>query len=176
MLIFASIFGVGFLVLMIGLIFGSDSELDADADIGDAGDFGGHGPTVFSMRIISLLLVGFGAVGFGFRATTDMSMFQSSMAGIGGAAAVGALGYLIIRMFYTSQISSTISNQDIIGQTANLIDAIEGDQNGQVACVIRGREITYLARSADGSSIHRGVSVRIIEKAGNVVIVKPINE
>jgi membrane-bound ClpP family serine protease len=124
------------------------------------------------MRIISLLLVGFGAVSFGFRATTDFSMFQSSMAGIGGAIAVGALGYLIIYMFYSSQTSSTIMDSDLSGQTANVIDAITDDETGQISCVIRGREITYLARSADGRSIKRGASVRIVKKSGNVVIVK----
>ncbi len=175
MLIFATIFGVGFAILIINLIFGGDADADADADVGDDID-GGHGPSVFSMRIISLLLVGFGAVGFGFRATTEMSMFQSSMAGIGGAVAIGALGYLIIRMFYSSQTSSTISEQDIIGQTANVIDTMSENQNGQVACIIRGREITYLARSVDGSTINRGISVRIIEKTGSVVIVKPIGK
>lgn len=177
MLIFATIFGVGFVILIINLIFGADHDVDAsaDADIGHDMD-SGHGPSIFSMRIISLLLVGFGAVGFGFRATTDMTMFQSSLAGVGGAIAVGALGYLIIRMFYASQTSSTISDHDLIGQTGNLIDAIHDDQIGQVSCIVRGREITYMARSADGSSINRGTPVRIVEKAGNVVIVKPANE
>jgi membrane-bound ClpP family serine protease len=176
MLIFATIFGIGFAILIINLIFGGDADTEADVDMDMDHDVGagGHGPSVFSMRIISLLLVGFGAVGFGFRATTDFSMFQSSMAGIGGAVAIGALGYLIIRMFYSSQTSSTIFDGDIIGQTANLIDAINADQNGQVSCIIRGREITYLARSLDGSSIERGVPVRIVEKTGNIVIVKPI--
>jgi len=178
MLIFATIFGVGFVILIINLIFGADHDVDTGADVGIGHDVdgGGHGPSIFSLRIISLLLVGFGAVGFGFRATTDMSMFQSSMAGIAGAIAMGAFGYLIIRMFYASQTSSTISDQDIIGLTGNLIDAIHGDQNGQVSCIVRGREITYLARSADGQSINRGAPVRIVEKAGSVVIVKLAKE
>jgi membrane-bound ClpP family serine protease len=179
MLIFASIFGVGFLVLIISMVFGTDHDVDVgggDADFGHDVSDATHGPSVFSFRIISLLLVGFGAVGFGFRATTSLSMFQSSMAGIGGAVAVGALGYLIIRMFYSSQTSSTISDQDIIGLTGNLIDAIHGDQNGQISCIVRGREITYLARSVDGQSINRGASVRIIEKAGSIVVVKPVKD
>lgn len=176
MLIFATIFGVGFVILILNLIFGADHDIDTGVDIGHDIDGGGHGPSIFSLRIISLLLVGFGAVGFGFRATTDMTMFQSSMAGIGGAIVMGAFGYLVIRMFYASQTSSTISDQDIIGLTGNLIDAIHGDQNGQVSCIVRGREITYLARSADGQSMNRGTPVRIIEKTGSIVIVKPAKE
>lgn len=167
--IFATIFGVGFVVLILSLIFGSDAEVEADADA----DHGGHGPSVFSVKMIALLMVGFGAVSFGVRASTDATMFMSSMAGVGGAIVVGAIGYVIIRAFYASQESSTVTDADIIGCNANLIDAIVEAGTGQVACVIRGREITYLARSKDGASINRGVPVRVLSKTGNVVTVEP---
>jgi membrane protein implicated in regulation of membrane protease activity len=168
--IFATLFGVGFVVLIISLIFGSDAEVEADADV----DHGGHGPSIFSVKMIALLMVGFGAVSFGVRASTDSTMFVSSMAGVGGAIVVGALGYIIIRAFYASQESSTITDNDIVGCTANLIDAIGEGGNGQIACVIRGREITYLARSADGRAIARGVPVKVVSKTGNVVTVEPV--
>ena len=171
MIIFATIFGVGFFILILNLIFGGDHDIDVDADA----DVGG-GPNIFSTKVISLLMVGFGATSFGFRATTDMSMFQCSMAGIGGALVVGALGLIILKFFYSSQSSSTITDKDIIGQTANLIDSIAGDQNGQVSCIIRGREITYLARSFDRQSIKRGVPVVIVSITGNIVTVKPADE
>ncbi len=174
MIIFASIFGVGFLILAISALFGGDSDIDTDVDIDhDVG--AGSGPSIFSVKMVSLLMVGFGAVGFGCRAASDMSMFHSSLAGVGGGVAVGIVGYLIIRAFYASQASSTIGNQDIVGQTANVIDAIDTDQNGQVACVVRGREITFLARSEDSSSIARGAQVTIVSKAGAIVTVRPID-
>ena len=171
MIVFATIFGVGFLVLILSMIFGHDTDIDMDAHVGDL-DSGTSGPSIFSPKMIALLMVGFGAFGFGYRATTDASMFHSSMAGIGGAAILGIVGYLIIRAFYASQESSTISDNDIIGQHANIIDEIQKDSNGQVACVIRGREITFLARTADGSGIAKGHPVRIISKTGNVVTVE----
>ena len=176
MLIFASIFGVGFLILIISLIFGHDTDVDAGIDMDH--DVGGdaHGPSIFSIKMVSLLMVGFGAVGFGMRATTDLTMFQSSLAGVGGAIAVGAIGYFILRMFYASQASSTISDQDILGVDGNLIDGINHDQNGQVACVVRGREMTFLARSHDSQSIRRGTPVRIVGKSGSIVTVKEISE
>lgn len=174
MLIFASIFGVGFLILVLSLIFGHDTDVDAGMDVGH--DVGGdaHGPSVFSIKMIALLMVGFGAVGFGMRATTELSMFQSSLAGVIGALAVGGIGYVILRMFYASQASSIVGDDDIVGIDGNLIDAIERDQNGQIACVVRGREITFLARSHDGQSIRRGAPVRIIGKTGSIVTVKEI--
>ncbi|HKK20095.1 MAG TPA: hypothetical protein VJ983_01375, partial [candidate division Zixibacteria bacterium] len=94
MVIFATIFGVGFLVLLISIIFGHDTDVHVDAD---ASGVDAHGPGVVSVKMIALMMVGFGAVGFGTRATTDWSMFKSSMAGLVGAAAVGVAGYLILR-------------------------------------------------------------------------------
>ncbi|UCC44753.1 MAG: NfeD family protein [Candidatus Zixiibacteriota bacterium] len=175
MLIFASIFGVGFIILIIGFIFGGDGDADAGSDVGGDAHDGAHGPSIFSVRMIALLMVGFGAVGFGARATTDWTMFQASMAGVGGAVVIGIAGYLVIRAFYASQASSTIADHDIIGATANMIDAIDGAGNGQVACVVRGREITFLARSADGQSIPRGAPVRIVSKSGSRVTVERAN-
>jgi membrane protein implicated in regulation of membrane protease activity len=134
----------------------------------------GGGPSIFSVKMIALLMVGFGAGSFGVRATTDASMFQASLAGIGGAVVIGAVGYAIIRAFYTSQASSTITNQDIIGCEATLIDAISKSGNGQVSCILRGREMTYLARSKDGQSIAKGTPVKIISRTGNIVTVEPL--
>lgn len=170
MIIFITIFGVGFAILLLSLIFGHDADFDMDH-----GDFGhaGHGPNILSFRMLALLMVGFGAVGFGFRATSDWSMFRSSMAGVGGAAVVGIIGYLILRMFYASQASSTISDSDIIGSAGNVIDAIGETDYGQVACIIGGREFTFLARSKDGTIIRRNQAVRIVAKSGSVVTVTP---
>jgi membrane-bound ClpP family serine protease len=169
-IIFATIFGVGFLVLIINLIFGGDGDTDIDAD--------GHlgGPNIFSIRMLSLLMVGFGAIGFGARSTTDWSMFVCSMAGIGGAILTGTAGWLILRAFYSSQASSLIEDSDVVGRMANLIDSIGENSNGQVACVIRGREITFLARSHDGQPIDRSKPVQIMSKTGNIVTVKPVSQ
>jgi len=172
MWIFASIFGVGFLILLFNLIFGGDGDADVDA----ADDIGGSsGPSIFSLKMVSMLAVGFGSVGFGMRATTDASMLQSSLAGIGGALVVGVVGYLILKMFYASQYSSTITDEDIISATANLIDAIPENGLGQVACILRGREVTYRARTADGQPVSRDIPVRILRKTGDTVTVEPVD-
>ncbi|MFH2034956.1 MAG: NfeD family protein [Candidatus Zixiibacteriota bacterium] len=171
MIIFASIFGFGFLILLISLIFGGDADIDADVDIDS--DIG-HGPSIFSIKMIAMLMVGFGATGFGMRATTDWTMFQSSMAGMVGAVVLGSIGYLILRMFYASQASSTIDDSDIIGQQANLIDMIDNTRNGQISCIIRGREFTFLARSSDGQTINKGAIVKITGKTGNIVTVEKV--
>ncbi len=174
MWIFASIFGVGFVILLFNLIFGGDADADADVDAIDDID-GSSGPSIFSLKMVSMLAVGFGSVGFGMRATTEASMLQSSLAGIGGALVVGIVGYLILKVFYASQYNSTITDNDIIGATANLIDAIPENGLGQVACILRGREVTYRARTADGKSVSRDIPVRIVNKTGDTVTVEPTN-
>ena len=168
MLMFISIFAAGFVILILSMVFGHDGDVDADTDGLD------HGPSIFSVKMIALILVGFGAGGFGLRATTDVGMFAASMTGIGGSVVVGLFGYLILRAFYRSQASSTIEDRDIIGSNGNLLDGITEDGRGQVSCVLRGREITFLARSKDGQSIKRGTPVRILAKTANVVTVEPI--
>jgi len=173
-IIFATIFGVGFVLLILNLLFGHDA--DADADMGDVSadaDHGFHGPNILSFKVVALFMVGFGAVGFGVRATTDHGMFTASMAGLGGALIVAAIGYVVIRAFWVSQASSTITDSDIIGQSGTLTDGIGVGAVGQVACVVRGREITFLARSRTNTEIKRGAVVRIVSKAGNTVTVEP---
>lgn len=168
MMIFISIFGVGFAILLLSMIFGHDGDVDVDADGLD------QGPSIFSVKMIALIMVGFGAGGFGLRATTDAGMFASSMTGVGGSVVMGLIGYFILRAFYQNQASSTIVNQDIVGSSGNLLDAITEDGRGQVSCVLRGRAITFLARSKDGQSIKRGTPVRIVAKISNTVTVEPI--
>jgi membrane protein implicated in regulation of membrane protease activity len=176
LVIFATIFGVGFVILIVSLLSGGDAGHGIDAGVDADTDLGHIGPGIISVKMIALVMIGFGAFSFGVRSTTEASMFLSSMAGVGGAIVIGFFGYLIIRGFYSSQASSTISEQDIIGASANLIDAIPKGGLGQVACILRGREITYMARSRDGRAIGRGTIVRIIGKSGNSVIVEPMEK
>jgi membrane-bound ClpP family serine protease len=124
--------------------------------------------------MIALLMVGFGCGGYGIRATTDASMLLSTLAGLGGALVVGLFGYALIRMFYTSQASSTVTDQDIIGHEATLLDSVPKDGVGQVSCTVRGREITYMARSVGGKAIKKGTRVRVVRKSGPSVTVEPI--
>lgn len=173
MIIFASIFGIGFAILLISLIFGGDADADIDGDVNVDADVT-HGPSILSIKMVALLMVGFGATGFGVRTTTGWSMFQASMAGVVGAIILSTIGYLILRAFYASQASMTIGDSDIIGVDANLIDKIDSGHNGQVSCMIRGREFTFLARSHDGQSIEKGAVVRIVGKTSNVVTVEKI--
>jgi len=174
MLIFATVFGIGFLLLIISALFGGDGDIDVDTDAVDLDT--DHGPGFLNMKMLSVAMVGFGATGFAFRATTDFTMMQSSMAGLGGAVVMGILGYFILRAFYTAQGSSIVSREEVIGSQGHLIDAIPEKGNGQISCVVKGREITFLARSASGEPIPRGTPVEVIAKSGSVVTVRPTED
>jgi membrane protein implicated in regulation of membrane protease activity len=169
--IFATIGGVGFVLLVGSLIFGGDADHDLDHDV----DHGHGGPSIFSIRMIALLMVGFGCGGYGVRATTDASMLLSTLAGLGGALIVGLLGYALIRLFYTSQASSTVTDQDIVGNEATLLDSVPENGVGQISCTVHGREITYMARSSDGHPIKKGARVRVLRKSGTSVTIEPID-
>ncbi len=171
MIIFATVFGVGFAILLTSLVFGGDAEVDVDVDT----DIGFQGPSIFSLKMLSLLMVGFGAVGFGVRSTTDWTMFQASMTGIGGAVGVGLMGYFILKLFYSSQASSTIIDQHMTGAQGHVIDTITGTNYGQVTFSVRGREITFMARSNDSNTIEKRTPVKIVSKTGNIVTVTEIH-
>ena len=173
MILFATIFGVGFILLLSSLIFGHDDVGGGDFDHADF-DHDTHGPSIFSLKMIALLMVGFGAMAFGIRATTEASMFTASMGGVGGAVVVGILGYLIIRALYMSQASSTITDDKVIGVSATILDAIPENGRGQIVCVVFGREITFMARSKDNSAISKNEQVRVLSKTGNTVVVEKI--
>jgi len=168
MMIFATIGGIGFVLLVANLIFGGDTDHDAGHDF----DHDHAGPSILSVRMISLLMVGFGCGGYGIRATTDASMLLSTFAGFAGALVVGLVGYALLRVFYSSQASSTVTDEDIVGHEAMVLDSVPKDGVGQISCTVRGREITYMARSSDGRQIKKGARVRVVRKSGAQVTVE----
>src|SRR3989338_11318429 len=89
--VFLSIFGFGFVITSVSLLFGGDSDGDGDfhLDHGDGGhDMSGHhadghseGPSIFSIRGASLLSIGFGGTGFLVHIYTK-KLLVSCIAGI----------------------------------------------------------------------------------------------
>ncbi len=172
MLLFASIGLLGFAILLISLMFGTDHDHDFSGHDHDTVSDGDGGPSVFSVKMFAIEMVGFGVTGFGVLAGTDLSMLVASLFGLGGAVVMGLLGFMIIKSIWKQQASSTITRTDIIGAIGHLIDAVPANGVGQVACSVRGREDTYIARTKDGHAIPLGTTVKIIDKVGQHVIVE----
>jgi len=168
MTIFLGIGGFGFLFLLISFIVGDVFDaigFEFDVDLDSSHDFG-----LLDSRVISIFLTAFG--GFGaIGATLGYGALASSLFGIAGGIIFGALVFYFGRFLYRQQSSSSVSEQDLIGRTAQVVVPIHANQIGQIACRIGEERIEKIARARDGQEIKSGATVRIEEITGDAVIV-----
>lgn len=169
MTIFLAIGGLGFLFLIISLVVGDVFDMlgvEFNLSLDASHDFG-----IFDSRVISIFLTafgGFGAIGasFGFGAGL------SSLFGILGGVLFGALVFYFGRFLYRQQASSSVSEEDLIGRTAQVVVGIPaGNQVGQISCRIGEERVEKIARTRDGKAIKTGQTVYIEEITGDGVIV-----
>lgn len=166
--IFLAIGGIGFLFLLISLLIGDLFDLigfEIDSNL-DGHDFG-----LLDSRVVSVFLTAFG--GFGaIGALWGNGALISSGFGILGGVVFGAIVYYFGKFLHNQQVTSSISNEDLIGRTAQVTVAIMPNQLGQVTFTIGEERIEKLARSADNSQIEAGTKVRIYAFAGDSVLVR----
>ena len=166
--VFLGIAGVGFVFLLISLLFGEIFEhfeggFDHDLDHG--------GPGFFSTRIMSVFITAFG--GFGAVATHyGLSPLVSSGIGFGSGAFFASLIYAFARFLYGQQASTDVRSADLVGQTARVIVAIPASGVGQVRCRLGEELIDKIARAHDQKAIAENTVVRIDEVLGETVIVR----
>lgn len=165
--VYLAIACVGFLFLLISLVFGGIFEhFEWGADGFDHG-----GPGFFSGRIIAVFITAFGS--FGAIAThSGLSPLPASGVGFGGGVVFGGLIYLFARFLYGQQATSEVRSGDLIGQSARVVIAIPASGIGQVRCRIGEELVDKIARTRDGQSIPEHTSVVIDEVLGETVIVK----
>jgi membrane protein implicated in regulation of membrane protease activity len=168
--IFLTIGAIGFLFVLISFLFGEIFEgLGADFHH----DLSHEGPGLISARVISIFVTAFG--GFGAIAVSQgFGSLASSLVGLAGGVALGAVVYYFARFLYSQQASSDITSEDLIGLTAQVIVAIPAGDAGQVRCIVGESLIDKIARSRDGSPIPHNSLVRIEEVTGESVIVTPL--
>jgi len=169
--IFLAIGAVGFLFLLVSLIFGElfegliDTDHDADVD----GDHGG--PGFFSTRVISVFITafgGFGAIGIHYH----LSTLSASLVGLASGVVFGSLIYGFGRFLYSQQASSEVRTADLVGQSARVIVAIPAGGLGQVRCQIGEALVDKIARTQDGAAVPENSMVKIEEVLGETVVVK----
>jgi len=164
--VFLGIAALGFLVLLITLIFGGIFEhFDFSHEI----DHGG--PGFFSIRILSVFVTafgGFGAVGTHYR----LSPLASSGLGFVSGMFFASLIYAFARFLYGQQSSTEVRSTDVIGQSARVIVAIPAGGVGQVRCRVGEELIDKIARSHDGQAIPENAGVRVEELLGETVVVR----
>jgi membrane protein implicated in regulation of membrane protease activity len=188
MLIFAAIcFGCA-LFFIISIFTGAGDSADSDfhgIDLGHAGDIA-HGagdvshhdaagtPKIFSIRVIMLFGMGFGAVGAIAR-YTGSTIAMSSVWGALSGVVLGAAGYFFFSMIFHQQASTPMISSSLVGKSAEVMTAIPANGLGQILTTDNyGRNVYLTARSDDGSAVASNTTVTIASVSGNVVVIKVI--
>jgi membrane protein implicated in regulation of membrane protease activity len=166
--VFLGIAGVGFLFLLLSLLFaGVFEHFEGGFDHG----LEHGGPGFFSTRVISVFVTAFG--GFGAIATHyGFEPLAASAIGFAGGLVLATPVYLFAAFLYKQQATSELRSQDLIGQLARVVVAIPAGGVGQVRCRIGEELVDKVARTNDGQQVPENSSVRVEEVLGEVVIVR----
>lgn len=166
MTIFLAIGALGLIFLLISLVVGDIFDvLGIDFGLDASHDFG-----IFDSRVIAVFLTAFG--GFGAIATTfGYEAVGGSLFGLLGGAAFGAIVFYFGKLLYSQQSTSSVSTENLIGRTAQVIVGIKPDALGQISCRIGEERVEKLARTRNGEEIKAGQLVRIESIGSDSVIV-----
>lgn len=171
--VFLGIGAVGFLFLLISLVFGEIFEhVDFDHDLDH--DLGHGGPSLLSPRVIAVFITAFGGVG-AIGVQQGYGVFTSSAFGTAAGFCLGALVYAFARFLFSQQATSMVSTSDLVGRTAQVSVGIPPNGFGQVRCLIGETILDKIARSSDGREIGNNSIVRIEQVVGEAVVVSPVS-
>ena len=169
LLLFAIIGGIGFLFLLISLVVGDLFEaVGFDFDHGGAdADFG-----LLDSRVIAVFLTAFG--GFGVIAVQNgYGAVAGSFAGLLGGVVFAAVVSVFGRFLIGQQASSTVTDDDLVGKTAQVTVAIKPGTVGQITAKIGDERVERIARAKDGAEIAAGTIVKVDAVVGDSIIVVP---
>ena len=163
--IFLIIGGIGFLFLVVSFVVGDLFEM-LGFDLSTGHDFG-----MLDSRVISIFLAAFG--GFGLIGTTmGFGSAISSLFGLFGGLVFGAIVYGFGKLLYDQMATSSVSNEDLVGKTAQVTVAILPHQVGQVMFVVGEERVEKLARSHNNTELKVGAIVRVESFAGDSLLVR----
>ncbi|MGB7208743.1 MAG: NfeD family protein [Pyrinomonadaceae bacterium] len=166
--LFVVIGGIGFVFLLISLVVGDIFEaVGFDLNAGDSGlDFG-----FLDSRVLAVFITAFG--GFGaIGAQMGYGAVVCSLIGLLGGVIFGGVVSLFGRFLIGQQASSSVTDSDLVGRTAQVTVDIKSGEIGQITARIGDERIDRIARSADGEEIKVGTMVTVAAIAGDSVIVE----
>ena len=166
LMLFLLIGGVGFLFLIVSLVFGDLFEyFESGHSFDGAGDI-----AVLDSRVLSVFITAFG--GFGaIGVQLGLGAIGSTLAGLGGGVIFGGLIAMFAKFLNNQQASSSVSADQLVGRAAQVTVAIKPDQIGQITVRFGEERVEKLARAKNGAEIKTGAIVRIESIAGDSVIV-----
>lgn len=172
--VFLTLGSVGFILLVISLVFDHHHDFDhGDLSLGDHGDHDdGSGPRLLSLKVVAAFLAAFGFAGAIAR-YGNFSMMASSLVATASGFFLGAVAYKLLGLVYRQQASSHITQNDVLRQKGIVTVAIRGDQPGEVNITVKGSQYSYVARSLTGDSLKEGAPVEIVKFLGESVLVRP---
>lgn len=167
--VFLAIASLGFLFLVISLVFGEIFEhFEFAHDLGH--DLGHGGPGFFSVRGIAVFITAFGGVG-AIGTYLGYGVFPSSGFGFISGIVLATLVYFFARFLYGQQASSTTTSAELVGRRAQVSVGIPENGVGQVRCLVGETMVDKIARSRNGNAIAHNSVVKIEEIVGESVIV-----
>ncbi len=168
MTIFLAIGGVGFLFLLVSFLIGDLFEaigFDFGTDLDAGHDFG-----LFDSRVISMFLTAFGGFGV-IGVSLGYGAVGSSVFGLLGGIIFGAIAFYFGKFLYSQQSTSSVSMEDLIGRTAQVVVSIKPNQLGQISCRVGEESVEKLARTIGDEELKAGQIVRIDSIGSDSVMV-----
>lgn len=167
--LFVIIGAIGFIFLLASLVLGDLFELfggHPDLGVDGSTDFG-----LFDSRVLAVFITafgGFGAIGviLGFGSAV------SSLFGLLGGVIFGGVVSSFGRFLIGQQSSTTITDDSLLGRTAQVTVAIKPGEIGQITFRIGDERVEKVARTLSGDEVKAGSLVKVISIAGDSVIVE----
>ncbi len=168
--VFLAIAAVGFLFLLVSLVFsGIFEHFEGHFDHDGGVDHGG--PSFFSPRVLAVFITAFGGVG-AVSISRGSTVLVASGLGFLSGVVLASLVLVFARFLYGQQVSSDVRTADVVGQSARVIVGIPAGGVGQVRCRVGEELIDKIARSQDGVAIPENAVVRIEDVLGETVVVR----
>jgi hypothetical protein len=131
--------------------------------------------SVFSMKVIGTLTMGFGAAGAIAR-HYGSDFLMSSVWGLGTGLTLSLFMYLILSLIYSQQASSLVQTSSTVGLQGTVTTSIGSNTTGEVEIFVDGQRMVYLARSADAKDIPKGKIIQVTQAAAGELFVKELNQ
>jgi len=176
MIVFLAIMGAAIILALGGALFGHDHDAgDHDHDFHDQG--GDHEGTIsiFSVKVISVFVMGFGGGG-AIAEYYGHGWVPSSLVGLAVGFVMGAIMYAVLSYLFGHQANSLVYANELVGRQGIVTIPIEPGAVGEVNVSCGDRIVTYLARtSTEGGILPKGCVVEVVSSAGNQLLVKAAN-
>lgn len=173
LLVFLGIASVGFIILLLMLVFGADDgDVDGgfDADDGDSGSSGAHW---LSIKVVTSFMTGFGASG-AIATIYKLSIIQSVVIGLVCGLILAEIIRLVLRFFYSQQTTSSYSAHELVNKKGRVTVSIIPGSIGWVSVIHNGISIVRAANTTGSKEIRAGEEVIIVSATPTQFLVEKL--